>query len=199
MAQRITKKSEDSFELNRRRQFEKRMRPVANKLYWEIIPGIKDIKRGYRLRMALPLYVGLGPLDRVLGIDVIFTLNNGMRLTCQEKFNSSDFTHLKDVTVEYYNKPILGIPGDWFTLMAQLYFFGFASKDYKSFDLWVLLDWQRTVWETLKGNISWERKPNTRDGAQADFMRTFMANLPDTCIIKTNYVEYHQRIAAVRH
>ncbi|GAI66569.1 unnamed protein product, partial [marine sediment metagenome] len=129
MVQRITKKSEDSFELNRRRQFEKRMRPVADKLYWKIIPGIKDIKRGYRLRMALPLYVGLGPLDRVLGIDVIFTLNNGMRLTCQEKFNSSVFTHLKDVTVEYYNKPILGIPGDWFTLMAQLYFFGFASKD----------------------------------------------------------------------
>lgn len=198
MVQRITKKSEDSFERNWRRKFEKRMRPVADKLYWEIIPGIKDIKRGYRLRMSLPLYVELGPLDKELGIDVIFTLNNGMQLTCQEKFNSSDFTHLKDVTVEYYNDPIRGIPGDWFTLVAQLYFFGFASKDYKSFDLWVLLDWPRSVWETLKGNISWERKPNTRDGAQADFMRAFMANLPDTCIIKTNYVEYYQRITTVR-
>ncbi|GAI73637.1 unnamed protein product, partial [marine sediment metagenome] len=75
-------------------------------------------------------------LDKELGIDAIFTLDNGMRLTCQEKFNQHTFSYKKNATVEYENDPLRGIPGDWFTLIAQLYFFGFASQDEKSFDLW---------------------------------------------------------------
>ena len=192
MAQRIAQKKEDSFERNWRRRFEKRMRPVADELYWQIIPGIKDIGRHYRMRLPLPLHVELGVLDRELGIDVIFTLGNGIRLTCQEKFNSSGFAYLKDVTVEYYNDPSQGIPGDWFTMIAQLYFFGFASKDYKSFDLWVLLDWPRTIWETIKGNITWERMPNTKNGAMADFMRMFMTNLPESCILRASFKETYR-------
>ena len=166
---------------------ERRMRPVADKLYGQIIPGIKDIDRRYQMRLPLPLHVELGVLDRELGIDVFFTLNNGMRLTCQEKFGSPSFTYLEDVTVEYYNDPVRLVPGDWFTMIAQLYFFGFASKDYKTFDLWVLLDWPRTVWETIKGNITWERMRNTKNGAMADFMRLFMANLPEPCVLATNF------------
>ncbi|MBA7578331.1 hypothetical protein ES708_20193 [subsurface metagenome] len=193
MVQRIARKKEDSFERNWRRKFEKRMRPVADKLYWEIIPGIKDILRGYRLRMSLPLIAELGPLDKELGLDVFFTLNTGMRLSCQEKFYSHTYRYKKNMTVEYENDPIRGIPGDWFTMIAQLYFFGFASKDEKSFDLWVLLDWPRTVWETIKGNISWELKlqPEYRaeDGAMASFVRTHIPDLPESCIIKTNYKE----------
>ena len=165
------------------------MRPVADDLYREIIPGIKDIDRRYRMRLPLPVHVELGVLDKELGIDVIFTLNNGMRLTCQEKFGSPIFTYLKDVTVEYYNDPIHLVPGDWFTMVAQLYFFGFASKDYKSFDLWVLLDWPRTVWEAIKGNITWERMSNTKNGAMADFMRLFMVNLPNPCILRASFKE----------
>ena len=196
MVQRITRKSEDSFERNWRRKFERRMRPVADKFYWEIIPVIKDILRGYRLCMALPLIVELGPLDKELGIDVIFTLDNGMRLTCQEKFNSHTYRYLENVTVEYENDPVRGTPGDWFTMIAQLYFFGFASQDEKSFDLWVLLDWPRTVWETIKGNITWElmsqpEEPvnRARDGAMASFVRTHIPHLPGSCILATNFME----------
>ena len=187
MVSRITQKDDATFERNWRRKFEKRMRPVADKLYPEIIPGIKDIGRRYRMRLPLPVHVELGVLDKELGIDVIFTLNNGMRLTCQEKFGSQNFKYLEDVTVEYYNDPVRLVPGDWFTMIAQLYFFGFASKDYKTFDLWVLLDWPRTVWETIQGNIIWERKRNTKNGAMADFMRLFMVKLPRSCILATNF------------
>ena len=193
MVQRIARKKEDSFERNWRRKFEKRMRPVADKLYWEIIPGIKDIKREYRLRTDLPLYVELGPLDKELGLDVFFTLTNGMRLSCQEKFNQHTFSYKKNATVEYKNDPIRGMPGDWFTMIAQLYFFGFANKDEKSFDRWVLFDWPRTVWETIKGNISWELKPQpeyrAEDGAMASFVRTFIPHLPKSCILATNFRE----------
>ena len=193
MVSRITQKDAISFERNWRRRFEKRMRPVADKLYWEIIPGLKDIDRRYRMRLPLPLHVELGVLDKELGIDVFFTLNNGVRLTCQEKFNSHTFSYKKNLTVEYKNDPIRDIPGDWFTMIAQLYFFGFASEDEKSFDLWALLDWPRTVLETVRGNISWELmlQPEYRakDGAMASFMRTFIPHLPKTCIIKTNYKE----------
>ncbi|GAI66743.1 unnamed protein product [marine sediment metagenome] len=193
MVQRIARKNEDSFERNWRRKFERRMHPVADNLYWEIIPGIKDILRGYRLRTALPLIVELGPLDKELGIDVIFTLDNGMRLTCQEKFNQHTFSYKKNATVEYENDPIRGKPGDWFTMITQLYFFGFASKDEKSFDLWVLFDWPRTVWRTVKGNIPWELKPQpeyrAEDGAMASFVRTFIPHLPKSCILATNFRE----------
>ncbi|MBA7608340.1 hypothetical protein ES703_15517 [subsurface metagenome] len=189
MVQRVARKNEESFERNWRRKFERRMRPVADNLYREIIPGIKDIDRRYRMRLPLPIHVELGVLDKELGIDVIFTLNNGMQLTCQEKFGSPSFTHLKDVTVEYYNEPTRGVPGDWFKLISQLYFFGFASKDYRHFDLWVLLDWPKTVWATIKGNITWERKTNTKNGAMADFMRMFMANLPESCILQASFKE----------
>ncbi|GAJ11261.1 unnamed protein product, partial [marine sediment metagenome] len=147
--------------------------------------------RRYRMRLPLPVHVELGVLDKELGIDVIFTLNNGMRLTCQEKFNSHTYSYKQNATVEYENDPIRGIPGDWFTMIAQLYFFGFASKDEKSFDLWVLFDWPKTVWETIKGNITWELKPQPEyraaDGAMANFMRTFIPRLPESCILATNF------------
>ena len=196
MVSRITQKHDATFERNWRRKFEKRMRPVADKLYWEIIPGIKDILRGYRLRMSLPLIVELGPLDKELGLDVFFTLSNGMRLPCQEKFNSHTYRYKENATVEYENDPARGIHGDWFTMIAQLYFFGFASQDEKSFDLWVLLDWPRTVWETVRGNISWELMPQpeepvnrVKDGAMASFVRTHIPDLPKSCILATNFRE----------
>jgi hypothetical protein len=192
MPEEMTAKESSSFERNWRRRFEKRMRPVADKLYWEIIPGLKDISRVYPTGLPLPLHVELGALDRELGIDVIFTLENGMRLTCQEKFAAPKFLPLQDVTVEYYNDPVRRLPGDWFNLACQLYFFGFASRDYRSFDLWILVDWTRTVWETSRGNISWEHMPNTRNGAMASFVRTFIASLPRPCVLVTNFSDAHQ-------
>ena len=194
MVSRITQKDDATFERNWRRKFERRMRPVADKLYREIIPGIKDIDRSWRIRrVPLDLHVELGVLDKELGIDVIFTLDNGMELTCQEKFNAHTYSYKKNATVEYKNDPVRGVPGDWFTMIAQVYFFGFASQDEKSFDLWVLFDWPRTVWETIKRNISWELKPQpeyrAEDGAKASFVRTHIPHLPKTCILATNFRE----------
>jgi len=186
-----TRDNSSSFERNWRRRFEKRMRPVADKLYREIIPGLKEISRSYPAGLPLPFHVELGALDRELGIDVIFTLKNGMRLTCQEKFAAPEFLPLQDITVEYYNDPVRRLPGDWFNLACQLYFFGFASRYYRSFDLWILVDWTRTVWETVAGNISWEHMPNTRDGAMASFVRTFIASLPRPCVLVTNFGDAH--------
>lgn len=177
----------DDFDRNWRRAFEKRMRPVADRLYWRIIPGLQTINRCYRVRLPLPLHVELGVLDRELGIDVIFTLSTGMRLTCQEKFGSPEFAYLRDVTVEYYNEPLKGVPGDWFHLISQLYFFGFATKDEKAFDPWVLLDWPQVVLETQTGTISWERMVNTKDGAKADFMRCWMDEIPEGCILAASW------------
>lgn len=197
MVSRITQKDDATFERNWRRKFEKRMRPVADKLYREIIPGIKDIDRSWRIRrIPLDLHVELGVLDKELGIDVIFTLDNKMILTCQEKFNSHTYRYKENATVEYENDPVRGKPGDWFTMIAQVYFFGFASQDEKSFDLWVLLNWPRTVWETIKGNITWElmsqpEEPVNRakDGAMASFKRTHIPRLPEPCILATNFRE----------
>lgn len=165
------------------------MRPAADQLYRSIIPRIKSINReDYRLRLPAPLRINLGPLDKDMGIDVVFELDNGMKLTLQEKFGSPNFASLKDVTIEYENKPSEGIPGDWFTMICQLYFFGFATEDFKWFAPWVLLDYAQVVRATLVGELTWELKLNTKNGAQASFMRTWMSDIPQQCILAASWI-----------
>jgi len=74
---------------NLKRECARRLISSIGKLY----PGLRIFCGGYRLRMSLPLIVGLGLLDKELGLDVFFTLNNGMQLSCQEKLNSHTYRY----------------------------------------------------------------------------------------------------------
>ena len=121
----------------------------------------------------------LGRLDRKLGIDVILSWDNGMRATLQEKIL---FTSFGTVTVEYMNDPNAGEWGDWHHLMGNYYFVAYSKKPSLEFWSWILLDWAAVQRETLRGNISWQLKPN-RPPARANFKYVPFDELPSSCII----------------
>jgi hypothetical protein len=160
------------------------MRPVADALYQKLIPGLSDIER---FKKGTERHL----LDTEFAIDVKLALDNGMVMTMQEKFREwSEYSErqgrpqFRDVTVEYYNDPIIQSPGDWFNLSAQLYFEGYASKDESCFTSYILLDWLRVVIETVKGNVKWGRQRNTNGRAKADFRYTPLAQeWPLGCIV----------------
>ena len=169
--------------------FNERMRPIADVLYQTLMPGITCIKRFDKDKERFIL-------DFEYGIDIQISLVNGMILTGQEKFREfakwreqQGKTQYSDVTVEYYNNPILKVKGDWFNLASQFYFVGFASKDESSFDRYVFLDWLQVVLETVKGNIVWGTGAQSNGWAKASFKYTPFNRLPEHCIIATKSLE----------
>ena len=168
----------DDFERNPRRKFELKMRPIADDLYCRIMPEIVSIER---FDKDAERHI----LDREFAIDVKFQLSE-MSLTCQEKFRECSYVNYLDVTVEYYNNPALRIKGDWFNLAAQLYFVGYASKEYNSFEKWILLDWCRVVLETLRGNIKWQMGISQSRNGLASFNAAKMANFPACCVLASS-------------
>jgi hypothetical protein len=153
------------------------VRPIADKLYCEIIPYIVSIERFDKPQKHI--------LDREFAIDVELKLQSpqisSMKITLQEKFRSYSAIKYDDVTVEHYNDPILKIKGDWFYLAAQLYFTGYVSADETKFEKWILLDWVRVVLESYKGNIHWRIGQNRY--TKASFVYTKMSSFPDVCVI----------------
>ena len=180
-----------SFEQDTRYKFQMRMRPVADALYYKLIPGLISIER-------FDKEDGRHILDRKFAIDVKLTLVNGMVITMQEKFRewNSDLElkakrQYRDITVEYQNDPIANTPGDWFNLSCQLYFEGYASKDEKIFCAYAFLDWLRVIIETQKGNITWGLGINTNGRAKANFKFTPIAqDWPECCILSKKVDKY---------
>lgn len=174
-------KKKNPFPQNPRERFRRRMLPIVDKLYYQIIPALLSINRFDKSDDERHL------LDREFAIDAELTLDNvssrlgGMLFTLQEKFRTSRKSAYDDVTVEYYNDPTSLIEGDWFNLAAQLYFCGYASADELRFDKWIMLDWARVVLETYKGNIDWQTKQNRY--TRANFNYTPMCSIPNSCII----------------
>ena len=70
---------------------EKIGRPIADRIYRNILGSGTKIVRDEDPE-----------LDRKLGIDVILTLNNGLRLLGQEKFLSRAYSQFRSMTVEHY-------------------------------------------------------------------------------------------------
>ena len=124
--------------------------------------------------------------DKFLGIDVLLTFVNGMTLTMQEKFLTTKYN---TVTVEYFNDPRTGEPGDWCELKAQLYFVGYWDKKapHDGFRKWILLDWPMTVLQTQKGMIPWSERGNTHSAARANFKFVKFAQVPKSCIVAKRF------------
>ena len=164
----------NDFERNPRRKFELRMRPVADKLYQQIMPEMLSIER---FEKGDERHIW----DRTFAIDCLFHFQE-LTLTCQEKFRKNEHLHYQDLTVEYYNDPVKREKGDWFNMCAQLYFCGYANATESAFDLWVLVDWSRLVMATIKGIVQWETRQNQY--SKANFKYIKMAALPHDCLIR---------------
>lgn len=168
--------NDSNFEKNWRRQQELRMRPVADRLYKQCWGD--DIKIE---RLEQP---GNYVLDRFFGVDLIITFPTGMMFTGQEKFLSPQYASWKSLTAEYMNSP--DKKGDWFHLASQFYFCGYASKNWDSFQYWVMANWASIVIATLRKRVKWYDNSNQDGHARASFRYCKIPELPPDCIIASS-------------
>ena len=118
-------------------KFRMKMKPAALKIYSKIFPGceLKDLReQGVKIHI----------LDKEFGIDSLINLKSGQWITIQEKYRRYKFYEKfgADFTQEYFNA--VGTkyenPGEWFSLGAQIYFYGWANPEEIDFFKWALIN-----------------------------------------------------------
>ena len=116
-------------------QFQQRMKPAALHIYHRIWPGctVEDLRE-----QGLKVHV----LDKEFGIDALIHFASGQWMSIQEKYRTHDAMKYGDFTQEYMNGEGTQheSPGEWFTLGAQLYFYGWTNEVETDFEKWVILD-----------------------------------------------------------
>ena len=90
-------------------------------------------------------------LDKEFGVDTLAVLPSGQWLSIQEKYRRHKFLvndrlqinpgepDFTQETMNAFGTPH-EMPGEWFKLGAQLYFYGWANEDETDFEKWVLID-----------------------------------------------------------
>lgn len=125
-------------------KFQQKMKPHALKIYHSIFPNCELIdlrEKGVKVHI----------LDKEYGIDSILNLQSGQSITIQEKYRDYEFLinpkfQVKppwpDFTQEYKNAADTPYEedGEWFKLMAQLYFYGWANRQQTEFEKWVMIN-----------------------------------------------------------
>ncbi len=157
-----------------RRQQELKMRPVADKIYKNILGNIKITRFDKDDDFIL---------DRDYAIDIQLTLETGMLLLGQEKFLSYNYANFNSVTIEYKQNRFTGENGDWYKLCCQIYFVGYCNQDYTGFAPWVLLNWSAVVLATNNEELQWRDNFNKDGRARASFRYCNIKNIPQNCII----------------
>src|SRR5271157_4184284 len=119
------------------KDFEESMRPYIDEIYNSVWSDLTNIIRSDRAATKNEISL---LLDKHCGIDTIIHHKCGGILTLQEKTIRDENRRFQTITIEYYNDPKKNAIGDWFTLIAQLYFFGYASVDATGYTQWYILD-----------------------------------------------------------
>lgn len=94
------------------------------------------------------------PLDKDWAIDVILQTQIGLPVTIQDKFRDYHYYELyNQFTLEYENDPMTHVPGEFYHLIANYYFYGFAALDKRSFVSWKVIDLNRFKDSYLRNEI----------------------------------------------
>jgi len=81
------------------------------------------------------------PLDKDWAIDAILQTMGGLTITIQDKFRQYKYyKKYNQFTLEHENNPATHEPGEFFHLVANYYFYGFANIDKQSFINWKVID-----------------------------------------------------------
>lgn len=117
-------------------KFHNEMEPVADHLYHDIWGPLQKLERLSHSRVSPP-----HPLDKDWAIDVILQTTGGLTITIQDKFRQYKYyKKYNQFTLEYENNPTTHEPGEFFHLVANYYFYGFATIDKQSFINWKVID-----------------------------------------------------------
>jgi len=112
------------------------MEPVAEQLYRDIWGPLESVER-----LAHNHNGNVNPLDKEWAIDVVLHTQIGFPITIQDKFRDYDaYKAYNQFTLEYENDPKTHEPGEFYHLAANYYFYGFATRDNKSFVSWKAID-----------------------------------------------------------
>ncbi|MBA7627605.1 hypothetical protein ES703_35072 [subsurface metagenome] len=117
-------------------KFHREMEPIADQLYYDIWGPLQKLERLSHSRVGPP-----HPLDKDWAIDVILQTMGGLTITIQDKFRQYKYYRdYNQFTLEYENNPATHEPGEFFHLVANYYFYGFATIDKQSFISWKVID-----------------------------------------------------------
>jgi hypothetical protein len=119
--------------------FHDEMEPIANRLYEQIWGPHRSLERLSHDHGGLA-----HPLDKDWAIDVILQTIDGLTITIQDKFRRHEYyRRFNQFTLEYENNPATHEPGEFFHLVANYYFYGFATLDKTAFLSWAVIDLNR--------------------------------------------------------
>jgi hypothetical protein len=124
-----------SFDELEETKFHNEMEPIADQLYHDIWGPLQKLERLSHGRKAPH------PLDKDWAIDVILQTIEGLTITIQDKFRKYKYyKEYNQFTLEYENNPATHEPGEFFHLVANYYFYGFATIEKQSFVSWKVID-----------------------------------------------------------
>lgn len=161
-------------------KFQEKMKPAALKIYKQVFGEnceIEDLREdGFKVHI----------LDKEFGIDAMLSLPTGQWLTLQEKYRKNYYISFLDFTQEYKNAEGTEHEsnGEWFSLGAQLYFYGWSNKDETDFEKWIILDIVRykLIIEKLGGLSKAGYKLYNRQYGRASFYSINLRLIEDAII-----------------
>jgi len=119
------------------KDFEEKMRPHIDAIYQKTFKNISTILRTNRESKTDPKFM---IMDKDLAIDTHLYFQDGTLLTFQEKTLQHTKQKYQQFTFEYQNDPQNNVPGEWFKLASQLYFFGYANEAQTGYLQWWILN-----------------------------------------------------------
>ena len=171
-----------------RTQMAEDLAPAADAIYRK---AFDDIGMGLSAGMeviAVTKEAAMSRYDWREGIDVILELENGGKMTLQEKF----LTYCED-TATFEERKKSGAPGAWYYCTAQYYFVGYARRYWNYIQRKVIehpiLDFQSGIlldFPAIKraaNEINWKYNKNYHDGRGASFRYVNFDDIPPSCII----------------
>lgn len=122
-------------------------------------------------------------LDKHFGIDCVIKLPNGMPVTTQEKTRQAySLRRYDEYTLEYHNDPRTKEEGEWFHLVPDIYFYGFANEQFNGWLKWYILNVTSFKLAVFSGRVQM-RGPVQNTKSRANFMWTKWADIPVDLLI----------------
>lgn len=198
---------------------------AANQIYRKIFAGLgMPLLPGYE-QIDCTMEEFVAGYDHALGIDTIFTFESGNKAMAQEKFLYTKFQTVTVEYMQDWRRGIQGdwfnLRTDYYftgydrkgliqkelgkghTVAQLAHKWNLSERalqaalDGTVFQEWIMLDWPAAIRATNQGRIRWHTRPNTEDGARANFRYAKFERFPPTCIIDSEWYRYREVQAVI--
>ena len=116
--------------------FEEKMTPFIAEIYKKLFNDNIIIERSTREEENEKKLF----MDINFSIDTIIRFSNGSVLSLQEKSRKNRWLSKNEYTIQLLKDYNIKEKGEWFKLMAQFYFYGFANKEFNGYSKYYILN-----------------------------------------------------------